>query len=178
MKAYIALFRGINVGGNHILPMKSLVDILTGLGAQSVATYIQSGNAVFVFPEMDPTELADRIASKVDNLFKFSPRILVMTRDDFRQVIEDNPFKEAESDPGKLHLGFLWSEPPKPDFVKLDLLKSNSEQYRLAGRIFYLYAPEGVVRSKLAAGSEKCLGVPMTDRNWNTVCKLSEMATD
>jgi len=56
-------------------------------------------------------------------------------------------------------------------------LKKDSERFRLIGRVFYLHAPEGVGRSKLASGSERLLGVPMTDRNWNTVCKLREMAT-
>jgi len=178
LKTYIALFRGINVGGNHILPMKSLVEILTGLGAQPVATYIQSGNAVFGFPEVNPNELAEKISRAVEKQYGFSPQVLVLERSELLQAILGNPFPEAESDPGKLHLGFLWTAPPKPDFVKLDLLKSSSEQYQLIGRLFYLYAPDGIGRSKLAAGSEKCLGVPMTDRNWNTVRKIQQMAED
>ena len=47
MKTYIALFRGINVGGKNILPMKELVELLENLGSRSVKTYIGSGNAVF-----------------------------------------------------------------------------------------------------------------------------------
>lgn len=59
---------------------------------------------------------------------------------------------------------------------KLQSLKKDSERFCLIDDIFYLHAPEGVGRSKLAASSEKLLGVPMTDRNWNTVCRLRDMA--
>jgi uncharacterized protein (DUF1697 family) len=92
-------------------------------------------------------------------------------------AITNNPFAEAESEPSSLHLGFLAFTPKDPDLKKLESLKNDSERFRLIGSIFYLHAPDGVGRSKLAANSEKLLGVPMTDRNWNTVCKLKEMAT-
>jgi uncharacterized protein (DUF1697 family) len=57
-------------------------------------------------------------------------------------------------------------------------LRSESERFELISSVFYLYAPGGVGRSKLAAGAEKLLGVSMTDRNWKTVTKLRDMATD
>jgi len=81
----------------------------------------------------------------------------------------------------KQHRGFepyIASSPKKPDMEKLNSLKKQSEQFRLIGSVFYLYAPDGVGRSKLAASSEKLLGVPMTDRNWRTVCKILELARE
>lgn len=47
MNTYIALLRGINVGGNNKLAMRELVSLLEGLGLRNVKTYIQSGNIVF-----------------------------------------------------------------------------------------------------------------------------------
>ena len=79
-------------------------------------------------------------------------------------------------DPSSLHLGFLASSPKSPNLVKLAALKKDSERFLLTERVFYLHAPEGVGRSKLAASSEKLLGVPMRDRNWKTVCKIMELA--
>ncbi len=178
METFIALFRGINVGGNSILPMKELVSILENLGAQNVQTYIQSGNAVFKIAAEGASQLSERIRNEVNQLRGFAPQVLLLTPVELSKVIANNPFPEAETEPGYLHLGFLASTPTTPDFAKLDHLKSESEAYRLIGNVFYLHAPKGVGRSKLAAGSEKCLGVPMTDRNWNTVCKLREMASD
>jgi uncharacterized protein (DUF1697 family) len=88
----------------------------------------------------------------------------------------NNPFPEAEAEPSTLHLGFLASTPKSPDLKKLASIKTETERFQLIEDVFYLHAPEGVGRSKLAASSEKLLGVSMTDRNWRTVCKLREMA--
>ena len=60
----------------------------------------------------------------------------------------------------------------------LESLKSDSERFHLIDKVFYLYAPEGIGRSKLAANAEKLLGAPMTDRNWRTVCKILDMAKE
>ena len=62
------------------------------------------------------------------------------------------------------------------DWQKLNSLKKETERFHLSDTVFYLHAPEGVGKSKLAANTEKLLGVPMTDRNWRTVCKIMEMA--
>jgi uncharacterized protein (DUF1697 family) len=55
-------------------------------------------------------------------------------------------------------------------------MKNGSERYTLVGNVFYLHAPDGIGRSKLAAGIEKALGVSVTARNWRSVSKISEMA--
>jgi uncharacterized protein (DUF1697 family) len=89
--------------------------------------------------------------------------------------VDINPFPEGESDPKALHIGFLDSVPSNPNLQVLETLKIPSERFELIDRMFYLFAPEGVGRSKLAARSEKMLGVTMTDRNWNTVCKILSM---
>jgi hypothetical protein len=75
-----------------------------------------------------------------------------------------NLFPEAEADPSSLHIGFLASTPKNPDLKKLESLKAESERFHLSDHMFYLQAPEGVGRSRLAASAEKALGVPMIDR--------------
>ena len=99
-------------------------------------------------------------------------------RGELERVMARNPFPEAESDPKTLHLGFLASVPNNPDLDKLETLKSDTERFRLIDTVFYLHAPDGIGRSKLAARAERLLGVPMTDRNWRTVVKLREMANE
>jgi uncharacterized protein (DUF1697 family) len=74
-----------------------------------------------------------------------------------------------------LHFFFLASTPAKPDLDALAKLKSSSEEFKLGKNVFYLHAPDGIGRSKLAAKVEKALGVPATARNWNTVSKLMVM---
>jgi uncharacterized protein (DUF1697 family) len=98
--------------------------------------------------------------------------------DDLETVIKQNPFPEAETDPRALHAGFLASAPERPDLKTLEKLKTASERFRLVGKVFYLHAPDGIGRSKLAARGEKLLGVPMTDRNWRTVLTLEKMAQE
>jgi len=175
MTVYIALFRGINVGGNNKLPMADLVNILEELGAQEVKTYIQSGNAVFHFDETNTTELAHRIGVEVEKHKGFTPKVLILTPEEINSAMDENPFPVPEGDASTLHLGFLATEPENVNIEKLTSLQTASEHYCLTPKVFYLYAPDGVGRSKLAAGAEKIIDVDMTDRNWNTVCKISEM---
>jgi uncharacterized protein (DUF1697 family) len=176
MKTYIALFRGINVGGRNALPMKELVGVLEDLGSRSVKTYIQSGNAVFESKEQDATWLSKKIRVEVKKRCGFEPHVLLVELEDIERAITENPFPEVEANPKALHLGFLASAPEKPDLKTLESLKRDTERFHLIHNVFYLHAPEGVGRSKLAANAERLLGVPMTDRNWKTVCKIWEMA--
>ena len=176
MNTCIALFRGINVGGKNALPMKQLVAILQALGAQSVQTYIQSGNAVFQCKDSDCTRLAARLTSAIQQGLGFEPQALVFGRDTLAKAISDNPYPEVAAGVGSVHFGFLFATPPSPDLRKLDSLRSPTERFHLAERVFYLHAPDGVGRSKLAASAERLLGVPMTDRNGRTVAKIMAMA--
>jgi uncharacterized protein (DUF1697 family) len=178
MKTFIALLRGINVGGNKKLPMKALATLLADLDCTNVRTYIQSGNVVLQSAETDRARLASDIGAEIDRRHGFSPEVMVLGLDNLEQAIAKNPFPEAESAPTTLHLGFLASAPTNPDVKTLESLKNESEQFRLVDDVFYLHAPDGIGRSKLAARAERALGVPMTDRNWRTVCKIREMANE
>jgi uncharacterized protein (DUF1697 family) len=176
MKKYIALFRGINVGGNHLLPMRELVELLAGLGLQNIKTYIQSGNVIFETVEQDAAQLAQRISLAVRAHRGFAPEVLLLAAADLENVVDANPYPEAEPYPKTLHVYFLASEPPSPDLKKLESLKLDSERFTLKGKLFYLHAPDGIGRSKLATSVEKALGVPATGRNWQTVCQITALA--
>lgn len=178
MKTYIALFRGINVGGKNILPMNELVVLLEDIGARNIKTYIQSGNAIFQSEENNILQLSERLTIEIMRRHGFEPCVLILGLDEIETAMLENPFPEAETKPGSLHLGFLAFTPLSPDLKRLYSLKKESERFHLTERVFYLHAPEGVGRSKLAATAEKVLGVPMTDRNWRTMCKIREMARE
>ena len=178
MKTYIALFRGINVGGRHSLPMKELVALLEALGCQNVKTYIQSGNAVFESKEKNVSQLSKQIGAEIKKSRGFEPHVLLLTLEEMEKAIKNNPFPEGEQAPKTLHVGFLTSTPKTPNLKALEALQANGEQFKLLDDIFYLYAPEGIGRSKLAASSERLLGVPLTDRNWGTVRKIMAMAKE
>jgi uncharacterized protein (DUF1697 family) len=178
MKTYIALLRGINVLGKHSLPMKELVVLLEGIGARRVRTYIQSGNVVFQISEERASPLPACLMDEINRRYGFSPHVLMLGLDAMERAITRNPFPEGEADPNKLHLGFLASTPGSPDLTRLDSLKRASERFQLRDHVFYLHTPDGFGKSRLPANAEKLLGVPMTYRNWRTVCKVRAMASE
>ena len=175
---YIALFRGINVGGNNSLPMKDLVAALESVGAHDVATYIQSGNAVFRSEEQNAALLAERIRAEIGERHGFEPRVLVLPSEEMEKAVRSNPFPEAESEPKTLHVYFLAASPERPHLDALERIKGDQERFVLGDGVFYLHAPGGIGRSKLAANAEKLLGVPATARNWRTVRKVMELADE
>jgi uncharacterized protein (DUF1697 family) len=167
---YVALFRGINVGGNNILPMKELVTLLEGLGCTGVKTYIQSGNAIFSTERGQKDELAEEISAAIQQSHGFQPKVLLLSAAELKGALANSPFETTD---GKaLHFYFLASLPESPDLTGLETLKSGNEAFKLGDKIFYLYAPDGIGRSKLAEKVERLLGVPATARNLNTVNKL------
>lgn len=173
MEPYIALFRGINVGGRNILPMNDLKALLESMGCQQVKTYIQSGNVVFHAPSEKTTQLLHDIKTLITKTFGFTPAVLLLTASTLHDAIHHNPFPTSK---GKmLHFYFAEETPPHPDLEALEKLKITTEDFLLKGSVLYLYAPEGIGRSKLAKNVERFLSVPVTARNWNTVQKLLNM---
>lgn len=158
--------------------MKDLVTIFESLGAPDVRTYINSGNVVFRLESSDLSDFIRRLAAAIRERYGFEPGILVLSPGDLEEAVRENPFPGAEAEPAALHFGFLARVPERPDLEKLAALRKETELFALRGRVFYLYAPEGVGRSRLAAGAEKALGVPMTDRNWGTVSRIREMVRE
>jgi uncharacterized protein (DUF1697 family) len=177
MNTIIALLRGINVGGHNKLPMKELKAVLAKLGLTNVQTYIQSGNVVFQTSRANLPVLADEIGTAVGESQGFVPRIMLLRLADLATAVARNPFPATDAQHKTLHFYFLESAPANPDLAGLVSLKSDSEQFELIDKVFYLHAPDGIGRSKLAAKVEKALGVPATARNWRTVGKLVEMGT-
>ncbi len=176
MPTRIALLRGINVGGNNPLPMKSLVAILDGLGCEDVKTYIQSGNAVFRSRHRSTGALGKAIGEAIAAEHGFQPSVYVLEAATLRRIAEANPYPEAEAEPKSLHLWLLAGKPAPGARPKLEALRSGSEAFQLASGVLYLHAPDGIGRSKLAAGAERALGQQTTGRNLRTITKLLEMA--
>jgi uncharacterized protein (DUF1697 family) len=173
---YIALFRGINVGGSNVLPMKDLRLTLGQIGCTDVQTYIQSGNVVCRSPVPQADGLAERVTAAVTKRHGLTPGVVVLTRRQLERAIADNPFPEAEGDPRCLHLFFLAGPAKRPDLAGLEAIAAKGERFVLKGKVLYLHAPAGFGTSKLAARAERLLGVAATARNWRTVTALLEMA--
>ncbi|MBM2812150.1 MAG: hypothetical protein HW416_2909 [Chloroflexi bacterium] len=173
---YVALLRGINVGGHAQVAMADLRNLLTGLGFGDVRSLLQSGNLVFrsdAQPGANIERLLEReAASRLDLRTDF----LVRTADEWTKVVSSNPFAEiAERDPSHLVVMFLKAA---PDEAAVDALRAavvGREEVRAVGSQAYVTYPDGIGRSRLTiAVIESKLGTRGTGRNWNTVLKLAD----
>ncbi|KAA3663732.1 MAG: DUF1697 domain-containing protein [Chloroflexi bacterium] len=177
MNTFIALLRGINVGGHNKLPMKELVALLDSIGLEAIKTYIQSGNVVFQTLRTERDKLREEISTAIGQRHGFTPQVMLLSLADLETAVSQNPYPAATQEPKTLHFYFLETNPIAPDLVKLAAVKADREQFALIDKVFYLHAPDGIGRSKLAAKVEKALGVATTARNWRTVSKIMEMGT-
>ena len=164
MAIFIALLRGINVGGSGCLSMKELADLCSGLSFEAVRTYIQSGNVIFEshLPEGAVRSrleraLAANMGKKID--------VMVRTPAEMRSILGKNPFPGKE--PAKVNVAFLCEPPPK-DLMK-NAVAPGGEQVKPGKREIYIYYPDGMGRSKLKLPLK---GAAATVRNINTVAKL------
>ncbi len=174
MPVFIALFRGINVGGHHKLPMAPLREMMTSLGASMVETYIQSGNAVLVLPPAKAKTFPKKLSVLIERDFCFCPNILLLDAKDFQKVLEDNPFALGNADPSKLHVMFLEKKAAAKRLNEIQQLLVGDEELSAAGQAVYLNAPAGIGRSKAAERLVKTFP-DGTARNWRSCLKLTEM---
>jgi uncharacterized protein (DUF1697 family) len=177
MTTYVALLRGINVGGHKQVSMANLRDLLARLGFPDARSLLQSGNLVFhsrvrataPVERLLETEAAKRLGVQTD--------FFVRTAEEWKEIVARNPFRaEAERDPGHLIVMFLKSAPGREDIKALQAANQGREVVRCDGRQAYIVYPDGVGRSRLTnALIEKKLGTRGTGRNWNTVLKLHDV---
>lgn len=171
----VILLRGVNVGGKNLLPMDTLRERLSSLGATAVRTYIQSGNAVV--DHHDPSSLP--AALQADLRARFGLEVPVVTRDaaSFCRAAAHHPLAEVGDDPRALHLMFL-ADPPPPG-AALDPHRSPPDTFRVVGQEIYLRCPNGLGRSRLTnAWFDRALGTVSTTRNWDTVQTLAAWASE
>ncbi|MFE6406819.1 DUF1697 domain-containing protein [Streptomyces sp. NPDC057837] len=175
---YAALLRGINVGGSRKVPMAELRALMQQLGYDDVRTYLQSGQAAFSSGHGDEESLAAELAHGIARRFGFDVDVIVRDHAYLRAIAGACPFPAAALEPRQLHVTYF-SAPVTPErFAEIDPAAHLPEEFRLGDRALYLYAPDGLGRSRLAEQLAKprfTKGVVATTRNWNTVLKLVEM---
>ncbi|MFF4832925.1 DUF1697 domain-containing protein [Streptomyces sp. NPDC001315] len=178
MTTYAALLRGINVGGSKRVPMADLRTLMESLGYDGVRTHLQSGQAVFTPGRGDEESLAAELAQAIEKHFGFRVDVIVRDHAYLKAVADACPFPAAELEARQLHVTYF-SEPVDAErFTGIDRAAYLPEEFRLGDRALYLYAPDGLGRSKLAEQLSKpriTKGLIATSRNWNTVVKLVEL---
>ncbi len=178
MTIMISLLRGINVSGQKKIKMAELKMLYQSLGLDAVTTYIQSGNVVFISRDVAPRELSRKIETAIEEKFYYSVSVFVYSINDWKAVIENNPFcKNTNKDPRRLYITLLAEMPEKQLVKELNQTANDIDEFDLNGKAVYLYCPNGYGRTKLSNNFfEKKLKVPATTRNWNSVNKLLELA--
>ncbi len=174
MNTHIALLRGINVGGNNLLPMKDLSAMFADCGCSDVQTYIQSGNAVFR-SDRAAAQIAADFQSLCQATKAFTPQTLVLPLADYEKIVAANPYPEATTTPKALHVLFLLAPPENIDQPAMRAACNPVERFQLTNQALYLHCPDKLTDSALLPKLAKFIKTPMTQRNWTTVAKLLEM---
>ena len=169
---YVALLRGVNVGGNHIAPMAEVRALFDSLGFEDVRTYVQSGNVAFTIKAsdggVDESALAALIEDAFEAKFGFGSAVVLRTRDDLAGLAARNPYMAHVGEPTKVNVYFMAKEPAAEMVAALDPRHAAPDEFAVDGREAFVWFADGAGRSKLKLN----LGIPATARNWNTVTKL------
>lgn len=173
---YVALLRGINVGGNKLVPMAQLKTLLSGLGYGQPTTLLQSGNAVFTSSVKSSAKVEKAIETALLKTFGFEVSVVVRTSDAWKLAVGNNPFPHAVQNPSAFLVYFLSGTPEPAALATLTKQRTGHDEFRVVGQEIYAQFPDGIRDSKLAAALvNPKLGVKATGRNWNTVLKLQAL---
>ena len=177
MTTYIALLRGVNVGGHRLIKMPELKRLFEAMGCGRVRTYIQSGNVVFASDEQ-PEPLRWRIEREIAARFGFPVTVVPRTADELERVIAACPFAAGALTEGERLYVALLADAPAPEAVeRLLACDSAPDEARVVEREVYLLYRRSARDTPLTnAFLERTLGVAATTRNWRTMRALADMA--
>lgn len=176
---FVALLRGINVSGQHTIPMAKLRSTCTSTGCDDVRTYIQSGNVVLA--SIVPAEtLETRLEKAIEKQFGFRIPVIVRSASTWGRCVSNNPFPdEAKKEPNRVLLALPKLRPKADAAAQLQHRATQGERVLKRGDVIWIHYASGIGRSKLTpAVLDRYVGSPVTARNWRTVLTLDEMARE
>ncbi len=175
---HVALLRAVNVGGRNLVPMAALRAMFEALGHCAVSTHVQSGNVVFTARASAQDRASEAMGAELETAFAerfgFSTAIVLRSADELSRIASAHPFAAMATAAAALHVVFLAGDPDPSAVAALDGRRSPEERLSARGREIYVWYGGGAGRSKLVFDR---LGTPATARNWNTVTRLSALAT-
>lgn len=174
MVAYVALLRGVNVGGHKPVAAAALRDLATALKYEGAVTLLNSGNLVFRGPRKPTAAIEREFEQAAKRTLDLETEFFVHTADEWQALVDANPFpKEAKNDPGRLILWTLKGPVPATAAKALQTAIKGRESFRSGKNAVYLVYSDGQGTSKLSpAVVDRALGMRGTGRNWNTALKL------
>ena len=177
MKTFVALLRGINVGGHHKVPMADLRALLEKLKFKDAKTYIQSGNVVFKYEDAPTTDLANRISEVIEAHFGFTVKVFVLSILEFEALFLGSPFSDLVLQ--KSYFMILDKELKSESIETFSKLSNNEEHFEIKTNCIYFYAKNGYGIAKFTSNFfEKKLKVNITTRNYKTMLKIVSMAKE
>jgi uncharacterized protein (DUF1697 family) len=174
MTTYIALLRGINVGGKNLIKMPALKAAFEEDGFGDVATYIQSGNVLFNAPAARTTELTDRIETLLAQAFDYVPTVVVRNRTQMRAIVDRTP-KGFGTEPAKYRYDVVFLKEPLTARVamkSLQLKPGVDEAHAGTGVLYLSRLDARATQSRLNKIASSPIYPSVTIRNWNTTTKL------
>jgi uncharacterized protein (DUF1697 family) len=172
---YVALLRAINLAKTRRVAMPRLREILTDRGHGRVVTHLNSGNVLLDSP-LPEAELAADLSTAIEQEFGFAVPVVLRTGDELAAVVAQDPFGKIATDASRYSVTFLPEEPPA-DLVSALPPAEGPGEYLVDGRELYLWLPDGIRDSPMALWKwDRLLGTAGTNRNWNTVRRLAELA--
>ena len=158
--------------------MDTLKGYLSDLPLRQLKTYIQSGNLVFTASASARSVNTDIAQALVKQ--NLSVTALTFDAQKMQNILDGVPYERwgltTETNPSRLHLFFLCKPLEPTVFEAWAALKTSREHIFQTEQVLYLFAPDGIGRSKLVQQIDKKLGVPVTARNVRTIQKLTDMA--
>ena len=178
---YIALLRGINVGGNKVIKMKDLVEMFVSFGFKNVKTFIQSGNVIFDSPKINTELVKSKIENGLNKSLGYSVDVILRTREELSNIVKNNPFKKEIDQPNtKLYVTFL-SKLPENKIKKIVSSYDNElETFKINNLQVYIFIRKNDIQKTVFSTNflEKKLGLLGTTRNWNSINKILKLANE
>jgi uncharacterized protein (DUF1697 family) len=174
MSQYVALLRGINVGGNNLIKMTDLKACFEGEGLEDVVTYIQSGNVVFTASESNPAKLTRKLENALAAAFEYNASVVLRSEKELREIVRRAP-KGFGSQASKYRYDVIFLKAPlsatvamKSVVTKLGVDKAHAG----TGVLYFSRLLEKATQSQLGRLVGQPVYKSMTIRNWNTTTKL------
>lgn len=173
---YVALLRGINVGGNNKVDMKLLKETFLQTGMESVITYINSGNVVFIDKTHTKAEISSLLEQAIFQDFNLEIKVLIRSKDDYESMMKALPQSWRNDAEMKCDVLFLWEEIDKETLLAELEIKPGIDTVRYSpGAILWSVDKRNVTKSGLMKLVGTALYKKMTVRNVNTTRKIYEI---
>lgn len=176
MQQFVAIIRGINVGGHNKVNMKQLRDALVQSGLDDIRTYIQSGNIVFRSPGKDALKHAATVRDVLATEFSVQVPVIVRDSKEWQRTLKRNPFLSQTGDFAKLLVTFLSEKPAAAETKKIGAFAFPHDVFAVDGKDVYMYCIDGYGKTDIPnLFFEKHLKVTGTTRNWKTVLEIGAL---